>query len=331
VRKGGRPLTVSARGEVILSAGALVSPLILQRSGVGPGGHLRGLGVEVVHDSPSVGQKLLEHRLLMMEYELLKPLSQNAEFRGWRLWRNTLRYGLTRGGPLAAGSYEVAAFAATDPDDPRPDVEILMAPYSLGLNSKGEVATGAGHGIHLFGYPLRSRSEGSVMIAAADPTAAPVIRPNYLSDPYDQAVTVRMFRYIRRWMRRPALTGLIGRESAPGPEVESDAAIIAAFRQRGQAGFHACGTCRMGREGASVVDWALRVRGVEGLRVVDGSVLPAMVSCNTNGPIIATAWRAADLILASAQRRSLAVAEPGELNHVRPLHRSTARAADAGL
>jgi choline dehydrogenase-like flavoprotein len=293
---------------VILSAGALVSPVILQRSGIGPAAHLAKHGVAVVQDSPFVGRNLLEHRLLMMEYALLKPQSQNPAFRGWRLWANALRYGLARSGPLAAGSYEVAAFARTDPEDPLPDVEILMAPYSLGMNSKGEVATGAGHGIHLFGYPLRSRSEGSVMIAAADPAAPATIQPNYLADPYDQAATVRMFRYIRRWMRQPALAGLIGEETAPGPGVERDDEIIAAFRARGQAGYHACGTCRMGRDEGAVVDGALRVRGVEGLRVVDGSVMPTMVSCNTNGPIIAIAWRAADLILEPARQPAFAAA-----------------------
>jgi choline dehydrogenase-like flavoprotein len=307
-RQGGRGLTLATRGEVILCAGALVSPAILQRSGIGPAAHLRAHGVAVLQDSPSVGGNLLEHRLLMMEYALLEPQSQNPEFRGWRLWRNALRYGLARSGPLAAGSYEVAAFARTDPEDPLPDVEILMAPYSLGLNAKGEVATGAGHGVHLFGYPLRSRSQGRVMIASADPAAAPIIRPNYLADPYDQAATVRMFRYIRRWMRQPALAGLVGAETAPGPGVERHDEILAAFRGRGQAGYHACGTCRMGRDEAAVVDGELRVRGVEALRVVDGSVMPAMVSCNTNGPIMATAWRAADLILEAAPQAAYAAA-----------------------
>ena len=297
VRAGGRTRVVRTRGEVILSAGALVSPMILQRSGVGPAAHLAGLGTPVVKDAPSVGRRLLEHRLLMMEYALLKPQSQNAEFRGWRLYRNAARYALARSGPLAAGSYEVAAFARTAAHEPLPDAEILIAPYSLGVNSRGEVATGAGHGVHLFGYPLRSRSEGSVMVSSADPDAPPVIRPNYLSHPYDQAVTVRMFRYIRRWMRQPALAGLIGEETSPGVSLQNDDEIVAAFRSRGQSGYHACGTCRMGRDDAAVVDAELRVRGVDGLRVVDGSVMPTMVSCNTNGPIIAMAWRAADLIL----------------------------------
>lgn len=307
-RQGDRPFTVGAAGEVILSAGALISPLILQRSGVGAASRLRELGIDVVQDSPFVGRNLLEHRLLMMEYGLSKPQSQNPEFRGWRLYRNVLRYGLTRQGPLAAASYEVAAFARTDPADPLPDVEILMAPYSVGLNSNGEVATGAGHGIHLFGYPLRSRSEGRISIASADPKAAPLIRPNYLADPYDQAATVRMFHYIREWMRQPALAGLIAAETAPGPGLQTDDEIIAAFRERGQAGYHACGACRMGRDDAAVVDEALRVRGVDGLRVVDGSVMPTMVSGNTNGPIMATAWRAAELILETSRAPAVVAA-----------------------
>ncbi|HTZ72077.1 MAG TPA: GMC oxidoreductase, partial [Acetobacteraceae bacterium] len=295
-RRDGQVVAVETGGEVILAAGALVSPAILQRSGVGQAALLQSLGIQVVQDSPAVGRHLLEHRLLMMQYELLRPISQNAEFRGWRLYRNALRYALTRTGPLAAGSYDIAAFACTDPEDPRPDAEILIAPYSLGMNSAGEVATGEGHSIHLFGYPLRARSEGSVTINSAEEHVPATIRPNYLSDPYDQAVTVRMFRYIRRWMRHPSLANLIGPETAPGPDLDADAHIVTAFRARGQAGYHACGTCRMGRDEHAVLDGELRVRGVQGLRVIDGSIMPAMVSCNTNGPIMAAAWRAADLI-----------------------------------
>ena len=285
-------------GEVILSAGALASPVLLQRSGVGDAPHLRALGVEVVHHSPDVGRHLLEHRLLMMQYELLQPLSQNTDFRSPLLYLNALRYLLTRAGPFAGGSYDVAAFVRTDADDPLPDVEILMAPYSLSMNASGGVTTGAGHAIHLFGYPLRSRSEGSVSIVSADPAVPPAILPNYLSDIYDQATTLRMFRYIRNWMRQPTLVGLVGEETLPGPALESDADIITAFLTQGQAGYHACGTCRMG----TVLDSDLRVIGTDGLRVVDGSMMPTMVSCNTNGPITAVGWRAAELILRGRNR-----------------------------
>jgi choline dehydrogenase-like flavoprotein len=288
--------TFATRGEVILSLGALASPVVLQRSGIGPAELLQRLGIPVLADSPEVGRNMYEHRLLMMQYSLLKPWSDNAEYRGAKLLWNGVRYALARSGPLAGGSYDVAAFVRTG-DEPLPDAEILMAPYSLALNTKGEVQTGEGHAMHLFGYPLRSTSSGSIAIASADPAVPAAIDPNYLADPYDQAVTLRMFRYIRRWVRQPALEGIVGEETLPGPALETDPDIIAAFRERGQAGYHACGTCRAGSDPGAVLDGDLRVRGVDGLRVVDGSTMPTMVSSNTNGPIMAVGWRAADLIL----------------------------------
>ena len=209
---------------------------------------------------------------------------------------NGLRYVLGRSGPLAGGSYEVGAFVHTRPGLSRPDAEILMASYSLAVNAEGAVATGSGHGIHLFGYPLRSRSAGSVRVISSDPKVPAAIRAGYLTDPYDQEVTIAMFRFMRRWLAMPAIAALVSDEKTPGLEVESDAEIIAAFRSRGQAGYHACGTVAMGGTDAPL-DELLRVRGVDRLRVVDGSVLPTMVSANTNGPIMAVGWRAAELIL----------------------------------
>lgn len=288
-------------GEVILSAGGLTSPVILQRSGVGHAEHLKSIGVPLIHDSPRIGMNLLEHRLLMMEYGLAQPISSNPEYRGAKAILNGIRYYLTRKGPLASGSYEVGAFVRTSPDLTRPDVEILMAPYSFGVNADGEVGINDGHGMHLFGYPLRSRSAGTIMARSADPMAPAIIRPNYLSDPYDQAVTIAMFRYMRRWLAQPAIASLLTEETMPGPSVETDAEIIDAFRTRGQAGYHACGTVAMGGPDAPL-DPQLRVRGVDNLRVVDGSILPTMVSANTNGPIMAMGWRAAQIILQGRNR-----------------------------
>jgi choline dehydrogenase-like flavoprotein len=139
------------------------------------------------------------------------------------------------------------------------------------------------------------------MIGSADAAAALTIRPGYLTDAYDREVTVRMFRLMREWVRQKAIAPLIAEEASPGTSVQSDDEIIDAFRRRGQAGYHACGTCRMGAFADAVVDSRLRVKGVAGLRVVDGSVMPAMVSANTNGPIMALAWRAAELILEDAR------------------------------
>jgi choline dehydrogenase len=183
----GAALEFRTQGEVILAAGALQSPQLLERSGIGAGARLRDLGIRVIQDSPGVGENLLEHRLLMMQYELLAPLSQNLQFRGWRLALNAARYALTRTGPLSTGTYDVGAFVKTLPNLARPDAEILMAPYSLGFTHKGAVTTDSTHSMHMFGYPLRSRSRGSVHIRSSRPSEGALIRPNYLSDPYDHA------------------------------------------------------------------------------------------------------------------------------------------------
>ena len=299
--RGGAAVEYRTGGEVILAAGGLKSPQLLERSGIGDAHRLQALGIPLIHHSPGVGENLLEHRLLMMQYELLAPLSENAQFRGWRLVLNGVRYALTRTGPMSAGSYDVGAFVKTDADLDRPDAEILMAPYSLAFTHKGSITTDSAHSMHMFGYPLRSRSQGSVHVRSADPSAGAIIRANYLSDPYDRQVTIAMFRLMRRWVRQPALRKIIGAEVLPGASVEDDDSILRAFRAKGTAGYHACGTARMGGEDA-VVDVRLRVRGVSSLRVVDGSIMPTMVSANTNGPIMAMAWRAAELICEKESR-----------------------------
>lgn len=296
---GATTQTFRAAGEVILSAGALMSPQLLQRSGIGEPAHLSSLGIKVHAESSGVGRHLLEHRLLMMCYRLAMPLSLNPEHRGLRLLRNVLRYYLFGNGPMAGGAYDVGAFVRALPDSPTPDSEILMAPYLAFADPQGRFMADRGHSIHVFGYPLRSRSEGSIRITSPDPTAPPSIRAGYLTDPYDCAVTLAMFKLIRTWMAQPALGSIVAGEMDSTRGLQSDDEILHAFRSSGHAGFHACGTCRMGNFDDAVLDAELCVRGVDRLRVVDGSVMPAMVSANTNGPIMAMAWRASELILRS--------------------------------
>jgi choline dehydrogenase len=294
-RRDGQPLEFRARREVILSAGGLATPVLLQRSGVGAADQLRKLGIPVVHDSPMVGQNLLEHRLLMMHYRLNRPLSVNPQLSGWRLMGSATRYLFGRG-PLAAGSYDVGAFARTNPALVRPDVEILMAPYGYGFNVDGKPQTLPYHSFHMFGYVLRSRSQGSILVRSPELQTPPSIRPNYLSNPYDREVTVEMFRLMRRMVAQQSLSEVIAEEISPGQQVRTEDDIVNAFKAQGHAGYHACGTVAMGGA-AAPLDERLRVRGIDGLRVVDGSVMPTMVSSNTNGPIMAIAWRASDLIL----------------------------------
>lgn len=284
-------------GEVILSAGALNSPAILQRSGVGNAHMLRGLGIDVVADNPEVGEHLLEHRALMLHYDLAGPLGDNAQFRGARLVANVLRYGLTRGGPMASPPYPLAGFFRSRPGLDRPDAEIIFAPYLTRMTEKGpEIERHPS--FHVFSFPARTRSRGSVRIGSRDMATPPQIRPNYLADPYDRDVTVSSYRFTVAWMRQPPIARLIARERAPVTEIESDDDILRYYREQGSSTFHSCGTCRIGSTPDAVVDARLQVRGVYGLRVADASVFPTMPSCNINGPVMATGWRAAELILA---------------------------------
>lgn len=289
-----------ANREVILAAGALQSPKLLQLSGIGPANYLRAHGVPVVHDSPDVGQNMREHRLLFIQHRLKGRGSVNDQFSGVPLWLNTARYLLTRGGVLAHGSHDVGGFARSRPGLDRPDVQIMMAPYSLDFAAGGTTFEPFA-GLHVFGYPLRPDSQGTVMIRSANPADPPRVHPNYLATDYDRETSIALFRYLRRWMAQPALVPFLGEETHPGQSVSSDDEILDAFRKFGQAGYHACGTCRMGTDSRAVLDARLRVRGIDGLRVADLSFFPTMISGNTNGPMMALAGRAADLILEDAR------------------------------
>lgn len=282
--------------EVILAAGALHSPKLLQLSGVGPAAHLRSLGIEVVADSPDVGANLREHRLLALQFQVRRG-SQNAAFSGPRLLATALHYFLLRSGALASAAFEVGGFVKTRPGLARPDAQLGMGPISLDRTLPGfkiERRPGALCG----GYPMRPESRGAVSITAADPRAPLSIRPNYLSEEADRQTSVGIVRLIRRLYAQPALERYVVQETWPGAGLERDDEIIDAFHRIGGAGYHAAGTCRMGADARSVVDPQLKVRGVDGLRVADISVMPSLVSGNTNAPAMAMAWRAAQLIAA---------------------------------
>ncbi|EEA02643.1 glucose-methanol-choline oxidoreductase [Burkholderia sp. H160] len=294
----GRNITYRANREIIISAGALESPGLLQRSGIGAEDELQKLGIAVIAASQGVGKNLREHRLVLMQYRLTQPLSVNKEYSGWRLVKNTLAYQFGKSGPLATASFDCAAFVKTDPSLDRPDAQIVMAPFSLDFSAR-TMAFEPFHGMICFGYPLRPESQGTVSLRSADPSDSPVIRPNYLAAEYDREVTLRMFRFQRRLLAQQPIADYIREETRPGPSIQSDEEIIDLFKRSGTTGYHAVGTCKMGpnSDPMAVVDDRLRVRGVHGLRVVDCSVMPTMVSGNTNAPVMALAWRASDLIL----------------------------------
>jgi len=215
-----------------------------------------------------------------------------------------LKYMLFRKGVMSWCAYEVVAFVRSRQGLARPDAQIMFAPFSLNFDAKKGAAAAMEQepGMQLFGYPLRGTSEGSILIGSADPRQAPEISPNYLNTDYDKEVTIATVRYMRELMKQAPLAAFGVKELPATASAQSDDEILDMARKGGQAGYHASGTCKMGVDALAVLDERLRVRGVDGLRVMDNSIFPEQVSANTNGPIMACAWRAADLILEDARR-----------------------------
>ncbi|HUD91086.1 GMC family oxidoreductase [Sphingobium sp.] len=303
----GQPTFFAAAGEVILSTGAVVSPLILQRSGVGAAQRLASLGIDIVADSPAVGHRLLEHLGISLPHRLRGAKGNNREFQGLRLVGNVLRYYLKHDGPMATGPYEVGAFVRSHADASRPDLQLFWSAFTFKrvTNANAPVQLAAVEdepGMTLYGQLVGLTSEGSVEISSADPAAPPIINPNWLTTPEDVKTGIASIRYMRRILQQGAIAPYVGEELLPGRAFETDAEIDKALRLYGRCGTHAVGTCAMGGSNDSVLDADLRVRGVEGLRVVDCSAMPGLISGNTNGPAMALGWRAGEVIQRS--RRS---------------------------
>ncbi len=292
--------TVRARREVIVCGGAMASPGILERSGVGDAQRLAKLGIPLVHDNPEVGEGLIEHRGVILQWKLKQEISQNREFSGWRLLRATARYYLTGDGPMSSAAYELGGWFKTRPGLNRPDAQMLIAPYSFDFE-KQRTALEPFPGMNAVVYPLRPTSRGSIHIETRDPDVAATFKPNYRATEQDRQAMVGAIRVMRDYAAQSPLAELIAEETMPGPAYQTDAQILDAYDRFGTCGYHAVGSCRMGSDPRSVVDPKLRVRGVTGLRVMDTSIMPAIPAGNTNGPTMAMAWRAADLILADAK------------------------------
>ncbi|MEV4199895.1 GMC family oxidoreductase N-terminal domain-containing protein [Micromonospora globbae] len=299
VRRDGHVVDHFASAEVILAAGALATPHLLQLSGIGPADTLRRAGVDVLLDRPRVGMGMREHRSVPLQFRLAarggyNPLLGSPLGQG----RALLRYLLTRGGPLALPVYDLGAYIRSGPEADRPDAQVLTAPFSAAPRRPGralELETEPG----LMGLVTvtRPESEGSLAITSADPADPPRIVANYFQAPYDRRVAVGAFRRLRELFATGPIAKRISAETLPGPGVQDDDEIIEAALEHGYCGYHAVGTCAMGPDDTHVVDPQLRVRGVAGLRVADASVLPVLVSGYLNAPVMALAWRAADLVL----------------------------------
>ena len=282
--------------EVILSSGSIGSPHLLQLSGIGDGELLKKLGIEVIHDNPAVGKNLQDHLQIRLVYKT-NTKTLNDELNNW--WKKALiglQYILFRTGPLTLSASQVYVFTNTSLDGSRPNIQFHMQPLS---------ADKPGDGVHPFSAftmsvcTLRPESRGEVRINSPDPLQPPTIIPNYLSSENDQRVAVESVKVARKIAQSSTLKKYITDEYIPGDSYTSDSELLEAAKNNSQSIYHPVGTCKMGNDASSVVDDQLRVRGVSGLRVVDASIMPELVSGNTNAPTMMIAEKAADMILSA--------------------------------
>lgn len=310
LRRGERH-SARAHAEVILAAGAIGSPQLLQCSGVGPPEVLARAGVAVHHPLPGVGRNLQDHLQVRLVFKTrLRTLNDEVRHPLYRLWMG-LQYITSRRGPLTLAASQVAIFTRSAPEVMRPDIQFHMQPLS---------ADKPGAGVHPFSAftasvcQLRPHSRGRVTITSADALAHPAIHPDYLSDERDHPVVVAGIRLARRIATAPSLAPHIVSEFVPGAQYQTDDQLLAAARLFSQTIYHPTGTCRMGHDDLAVTDDRLRVRGLSSLRVVDASIMPEIVSGNTNAPVIMIAEKAADLILADRHQPAAtpAAVRPGE-------------------
>ncbi|WP_298255679.1 choline dehydrogenase [Bradyrhizobium sp.] len=298
-RAAGVPRMARARKEILVSGGTYNSPQLLQLSGVGPADLLRGHGIEVVLDAPGVGHDLQDHLQVRIVMRCSQAITLNDIVNNpFRKVMTGLRYAAFRTGPLTIAAGTSGAFFKTNPRLASPDIQIHFLPFST--DKMGEKLH-AFSGFTASVCQLRPESRGSLRIRSADPAAPPEIRINYLASEVDRATNVEGLKILRKILRAPALAPYVVEEVDPGDKVTSDEALLAYCRTRGSTIYHPTSTCRMGNDPLAVVDQQLRVRGIDSLRVVDASVMPDLVSGNTNAPVIMIAEKASDLILQDAR------------------------------
>ena len=295
-RQNGETKRVTATREVILAAGSLQSPQLLQLSGVGPSALLQQFGIPVVRDLPGVGENLQDHLQLRLIFKCTKPITTNDDLAStWRSAKIGLQWLFRRTGPLAVGINQGGLFTRALPESTRPDIQFHFATLSADL---------AGAKPHPFsGFTmsvcqLRPTSRGHVRIKSADPLAPPAMQPNYLATEEDRRCAVEGVKYARRLAATVAMRPYVLAEHRPGSAATSDADLLEFAREFGATIFHPSGTCGMGSGPQAVVDDRLRVHGVAALRVVDCSIMPTLVSGNTNAPVVMIAEKASELILA---------------------------------
>ncbi|WP_139974749.1 GMC family oxidoreductase N-terminal domain-containing protein [Ochrobactrum sp. CGA5] len=285
--------TVRASREVIVSSGAVGSPKLLLQSGIGPADHLEQMGVVVKHDLPGVGENLQDHLDLFVIAECTGDHTYDGVAKLHRTLGAGLQYILLRSGPVASSLFETGGFWYADPDARSPDIQFHLG---LGSGIEAGVEKLKNAGVTLNSAYLHPRSRGTVRLASNDPASAPLIDPNYWSDPHDREMSLEGLKIAREIMQQDALKPYVMAERLPGPKVMSDDDLFDYACANAKTDHHPVGTCKMGIDAMAVVDLDLKVRGLEGLRVCDSSIMPRVPSCNTNAPTIMVGEKGADII-----------------------------------
>ena len=293
-RQGGELKTARARREIILCSGAINSPQLLMLSGIGPGSHLAQHGIAVAHDLPGVGQNLQDHYSAPIKLKARLPITVNdVMLSNLRKLKVGIQYYTMRTGPLAMISSPAALFAKTRPELATPDIKCSISPFSADRPQDGLHKFS---GFTMIAYQLRPESRGEIRLKSANPADPPAMIPNYLTDPVDQQTIVDGLKLCRQILAHPALQQYIAEEFQPGPGIATDIQLLNYARQRGGTVYHPTSTCTMGTGPMAVVDPELRVHGIEGLRVADASVMPTVISGNTNAATIMIGEKLADMV-----------------------------------
>lgn len=300
-RHGGKQHTVRAARETLLCMGAIQTPQVLELSGVGCPKRLETMGIDVVHAQPRVGENYIDHFATRMNWRVQGAVTLNEMSRGWRLAHQVLRYYAAHKGILTLGTGLVHGFVKSRESLPTPDVQYFFVHASYANAADRILHRHPGMTIGV--AQLRPQSVGSIHIKSADPFEAPAIRPNFLSAEEDRVSLVEGMKLARRVVSQPSMRPYVAQELSPGAAVQSDSEWLDFARYNGQTIYHPIGTCRMGSDENAVTDPRLRLRGMENLRVVDASVMPRMVSGNTQAAVMMVAEKAADLVLEDARRQ----------------------------
>ena len=290
----GQPHSVRAEREVILSGGVINSPQLLMLSGVGPADHLRQLGLSVQHDLPGVGQNLQDHLEIYVQMECTQPISLYSATKPLNKLIIGAQWLLFGSGPAASNAFEAGGFIRSNESAEHPNLQYHFLPMAVSYDGS---TPQSGHGFQAHVGPMRPTSVGWLKLRSADPATHPIIQFNYMQSEMDRQEMREAVLITREVLAQKAFDPYRGRELAPGPQITSDADIDAFIRAKAESAYHPSCTCKMGNDDMAVTDGQTRVRGLEGLRVVDASIMPSVVSGNLNAPVIMMAEKAADMIL----------------------------------